>query len=367
VTALKAEAGYPHTLPVRVSPEWMVTQAPRSLLDEVIAARNQQLDAKKYMRAPVPYYIVDDILRKEVKKAPREGVVYTVFILNLPAHPSGYYYVDSSVGSACSTSSWVSEGSDRVIWIDLAAGPIERGAATSGDGAVTPAHIPFISDYVKAGYVEIHDLILSLSDWLRKTVSHVILPSLNHYPLLPFRTRYIKFVVIRDGRNRRPKFSTDLIKEQIRSIAALPGQDLTILPDHEESLETCDGCAMALAQSLKRHTSTFEVGGDLQIRMHPYLDSNELRRWLEDFEKRNPILLSGTTSKPAKSPPLVWGFGRRLRGPESDKPDVIPIYIFDLSGYDLLLLDRFHQALPFPDRVIAVQTESSRISLTSSA
>jgi hypothetical protein len=31
----------------------------------------------------------------------------------------------------------------------------------------------------------------------------------------------------------------------------LPRQELVILPDHEESLETCDGCAMALAQALK--------------------------------------------------------------------------------------------------------------------
>jgi hypothetical protein len=59
------------------------------------------------------------------------------------------------------------------------------------------------------------DLILSIADWLKKTVSHVILPSLDHYPLLPFRTRYLKFIVIRDARNRRPKFSTDLIKEQV--------------------------------------------------------------------------------------------------------------------------------------------------------
>lgn len=48
------------------------------------------------------------------------------------------------------------QGSDRVIWIDLAAGPIERGPATSGNGAVSPAHVPFVSDYIHTGHVEVH-------------------------------------------------------------------------------------------------------------------------------------------------------------------------------------------------------------------
>jgi hypothetical protein len=41
------------------------------------------------------------------------------------------------------------------------------------------------------------------------------------------------------------------------------------------------------------------VAGELQIRAHAYLDSEELRRGLEEFEKRNPFLLSGALPVPS--------------------------------------------------------------------
>jgi len=63
-----------------------------------------------------------------------------------------------------------------------------------------------------------------------------------------------------------------------------------------------------------------------------YLDSTELHHWLQQMQKG--------------------------LDPSIDKVLSIPIFLFDFDDSDLYLLDKQHQALSFPDMVIAVQAKT---------
>ena len=76
--------------------------------------------------------------------------------------------------------------------------------------------------------------------------------------------------------------------------------------------------------------------GETIYHSHQYLDSNALHYWLGKFEK---------TFYP-HSPVGVH---------------YVPVFIFDFSHTEMMLLDRKHQVVSFPDMVIGVQTEEENV------
>jgi len=96
----------------------------------------------------VPYEIIDRIVQT-VLEDPLP--TYTVYLLNLKPQTHGKYaYIYSESAKAayltkCLGSLWT--GKERYMWIDLAAGPVEYGPATSGEGYVKGEMLPIASTY----------------------------------------------------------------------------------------------------------------------------------------------------------------------------------------------------------------------------
>lgn len=96
----------------------------------------------------VRYEVVDDIIRAQLED-PLPS--YTIFLLNLKPQTRGKYaYIygdasDSNHQTRCLGTLWT--GKKRYIWVDLAAGPVEYGPASSGEGYVKGEMLPLASSY----------------------------------------------------------------------------------------------------------------------------------------------------------------------------------------------------------------------------
>lgn len=80
-----------------------------------------------------------------------------------------------------------------------------------------------------------------------------------------------------------------------------------------------------------------EAPSGVRTGVHPYLASKELRAWLQRFYHELPGLK-----------------GRTSHGGEL----VLPAFVYSLAEPMILLLDRFHQAVPFEDMVLGVQSRA---------
>lgn len=101
-----------------------------------------------FQHREVPYEVVDDLIKAHLE-TPLSS--YTIFLLNLKPQTQGKYaYVYSKSGAfshhtRCLGTLWA--GKDRYVWVDLAAGPVEYGPATSGEGYVKGEMLPLASSY----------------------------------------------------------------------------------------------------------------------------------------------------------------------------------------------------------------------------
>jgi hypothetical protein len=235
------------------------------------------------------------------------------------------------------------------MWIDLTAGPMELGPSTSGDGLVLKENLPRLSNFVTARdphAVKVDEFHASLAAFLRSATDHLVVPALDRFPI-PFRPKIeVRLYLIRDhpgtenaaasastrhaGRQRA--FDWPAVEHEVRRLA-LAGQSVTTSVK-ELSFQSCEPCVAAFAQSLKSHTSDVVRGG-LRTQVHQYLDSRELHDWLAHYA--------------AQVDPEPAGDVHR-----------VPVFVYDLARTSVLLLDRFHQALAFPDMVVAVRTRAAR-------
>jgi len=402
-TLIKAQHGESNTLPIRHKFTFNVAKANKKLnLGIQEAVQNAMMKGRA-----VPYTVVDAHIEKDFKDNPLP--VYTFYILNpkTPVQPGAgfalnYWYMHAEPGmratadkpsETCGGSVYVSK-TERYLWIDLTAGPVSYGPHTSGEGIVWPLSLPRPGRYIsESGYMSQIDVFLSdLSALVLKACLYVFNPSMHSDAVEFHKAIIVRLTVIHDHsewRNRTGlppteekfvnKFQWDAIKRELDQLP-LVGQRI-IYTKTETDFADCEKCAAAMTQALKSHTSTVLSGG-LRSHVHQYIDSVELHHWLQKLDPslRNPYD-SGYYRRNYYDDDIydddmyydrfyygeweddfAWPY---WEDPESHDEErrIIRVYLFDLRRTDLLLLDRFHQAVSFPDMVIGVQTRAGQSSL----
>lgn len=96
--------------------------------------------------------------------------------------------------------------------------------------------------------------------------------------------------------------------------------------------------ASAYTASLRDYVyaSSFESDTEIIYHNHQYLDSKLLHYWLNRLKNS-------------------------FFGTHANQKNLVPIFLFDFSFTDMMLLDKKYQAVSFPDMVIAIQNEESAV------
>ncbi len=136
-----------------------------------------------------------------------------------------------------------------------------------------------------------HELMAELAAIVRSSVKHLIVPSIDRFPVTYTKKVAINVVVIHDS----PDAPNDPINswanwdkrwapaaDELRSLG-LVGQTVSVVTDHVV-FDECELCVAAYTHSLKAHTSNVMIEGGLRTQVHRYLDSADMRDWLEHFE-----------------------------------------------------------------------------------
>ncbi len=406
---LHPKDGKSHDLPFTTHFFYRVSHANQKLASDITQAIQKYIDANQDVRESkdirIPYDVVDDVIARDHED---NKIGYAFYILN-PFLPSKgvdtFSYKISQLSSAtwddsrnfssptnllsarsvdadCGVSSWA--GQRGYGWIDLSSGPTAYGPKTNGEGIVLPGTVPRPDD-VFAEFLsqkKIKTMNVNLNSKQRQFVAQLaaqtvgfahsmVGPSIHKFPVNFMKEIVIQIVIIHDklhdfanhdhhhdgeepkeGNGDDPKVAKDKGQEDMwdavqtaLSSLALPGQRVRVYTYHVR-FEECELCVSAFTHALKVHSSPVAdpAQGGLRMQMHSYLDSAELKDWLEHFDH-----MFWGMNMPSVMPMGVQGSGESR---------ILTAFVFDLSSEQMLLLDRFHQAVAFDDMVIAIQTKA---------
>ncbi|EGG21751.1 hypothetical protein DFA_01637 [Cavenderia fasciculata] len=226
-----------------------------------------------------------------------------------------------------------SPGSGRYVWIDLSADMQSFGPLTKGTGTFMPDMLPTsrFSNTGSPNNLARMDpaTLLNLATFIQKTTHMLFTPPVLRFINYEWDQLEIRLIMVHDHQVNlleEEQFDWEEIKNQVKRIPLLPTQSITF---SKNSISLLDNvyAAQAKQNSLRVHHSGSKG-------TQSYLDSKELHHWLI---KHNLMFI----------PDIDTRFSRL----------VIPVFLFDISFTSLLLLDRTHQAVSFPDMVIAIQTQ----------
>ncbi|XP_051141228.1 uncharacterized protein LOC127258434 [Andrographis paniculata] len=335
-----------HHLSVSHSLHLSATLSPPSLAASLSSALNSHLiSTPSSLRTPlssVPYSLVDQIIRQDFEK---ENPInsFHIYIIHLGSQPKSYAYSytpgDSSPGyTKCLGSIWT--GSDRYLWIDLGAGPVDYGPALSGDGVLPKGEFhPLAAIHGRPKSQKA--LLRDLASLVWSAYQVLLVPSLR-IPVPFENTLIVEFVHIR-GEGGSIGLDWKVIEKNFmdeansRGLLLLGDQNLSF-KKYEVKFDECPICSFAVARSTTSYTSRY-LFDNYTLIVSEYLDSKRLHQAiLESFEE----------------------FRRVGKLPEEDFGRVLPVYVFDLDIHNMLLLDRYHQSVAFKDMVIAVRTKSTQ-------
>ena len=387
--------GAPHALPVRRRFVYTVSRAAPGLAAKIAAATKGAAEASG---GAVPVAAVDDLVRADYVEQRLSHA--TLYLLN-PAAPrklaheseehaqllqaaghardgggplptwwvtTKYWYTDdgagdgAGAGGGCGVTKWV--GRDRrYAWVDLTAGPLAYGAATAGDGIVTEHTMPRVHRFRLAlqshAIDAMQELSVELGALALQSARTLLAPPLWYLPRRSYST--IRLLVLQidqsspTTRSGVTRLDVGAIRREVEALA-LPGQRVELSVVHTSFAE-CAECVAAYAAAVKSHSSAVRtpdggggggegVAGDaLRTEVHSYLDSAELHRWLST---------QGVLRRFFDHEAVHGGD----RGGAAADELVVPAVVYALDVPHLLLLDRFHQAVAFPDAVVAVQTRA---------
>jgi len=287
----------------------------------------------------VPYEIIDRIVQT-VLEDPLP--TYTVYLLNLKPQTHGKYaYIYSESAKAayltkCLGSLWT--GKERYMWIDLAAGPVEYGPATSGEGYVKGEMLPIASTYSSSQQTT---LAADLASLVWSAARMLFVPAVR-IPVSFWTDLEVHFIHIKAGSKDDAADPKGLDFEALEALFLEKNKD-GLLFSHQNlkfqhaivSLADCPLCSAALSRAMRTYTARILLE-KYSLFLDYYLDSKTLHHFLSDFGNE-----------------LAEHAGIKHPGATTR---VIPVYVWDLDSERQLLLDRFHQVMPFRDMVIAVRT-----------
>jgi len=341
-----------------------VSSAPKSLARELGAALSSAVTralegappgaGSGTVPARVPHSVTDALVAADYRAT---KVAHTHYLVNPPAPPFPYVY--SYPGGGCDGTLWV--GKARYAWVDLAASPVAYGPlrrdAVSG-GVVTPHTFPRPASFSPPGAALAavapptppaarRELVASLLGLVRSAAAQLLAPPLAHAPRTLHRHTQLLIVRITDAPappagggagGAVAGLDTEVLRRELLG-CQLGAAGLSVSVT-ELSLGSCDGCALALAASLRALAPTAgEHEAGLQAAERHIVDSRSLRAWMQRLA---PAMQAAGLFKLADD-----GGSRTL-----------PLYLFDLARHETLLLDGRHVALGFPDMALALRTRA---------
>ncbi|GAM25077.1 hypothetical protein SAMD00019534_082520 [Acytostelium subglobosum LB1] len=286
----------------------------------------------------IGYDIIDSIIASDYNLVDKNNA-YTIYILNNDISQSYSYSQIPNLAQAdkqqrtpfyCTTKMWQcrGDGGGRYMWIDLTADAVNFGPVTKGTGSVIASQLPRHASGSSDRFLN------DIGTFVHQTTRQLIAPPIGHMMNFDWTHLEVRLIMVHDHKvgilEQSERFDWDEIRKQLKSIKLLPDQSISF-SKAEISLLDNIYAAQAKQSSLRVHHSGTK--GTQQ-----YLDSADLHYWLQQHN---------------------LDFVPELDNRNSDSR-VIPVFLFDISFKDLLLLDRMHQAVSFDDMVIAIQTQSQR-------
>ncbi|XP_002991053.2 uncharacterized protein LOC9634447 [Selaginella moellendorffii] len=293
--------------------------------------------------APVPYTVVDELVRADLAKPLAS---YVIYILNLKrqARSYGYDYQPGdgdelhSAFTKCLGNLWM--GRERYVWIDLAAGPIEYGPALSGEGLVLRSELyPYAAAFhespaQKALLADLAALVWSASQMLLAPAMRIPV-----YYDRELEVHFFHFKHVDGGDSEQIKWEE--IEETFRKEASegllFHGQSL-VFKRFTIDMDECALCSALLARSTKSYTSRVLIDR-YSLFVNDYIDSKQLHYLLAENQAE--------LEKMAGSSGSSNNFMARI----------VPVYVFDLKSDRIVMLDRDHQSMAFRDMIIAIRSK----------
>ncbi|KAL2613662.1 hypothetical protein R1flu_025354 [Riccia fluitans] len=340
----------PHELMIKTKITVEVTRVGRQLTEKVYTAVKTHLDKSAPATTStrfyyntiqgVPYKIVDDIIQADLEK-PLSS--YTVYILHTRAQDVNYGYEygagsQSNFYPKCFGTFWT--GKDRYMWIDIAAGPVEYGPSSSGEGYVKGEMFPSAQSYGVNQYQNV--LMADLAAMIWSAARLLFVPSVR-IPVSFEPDTEVHIIHIQGANTTEDSKGIELklIEEAFLSekeSLLLPQQKLRFKYFNLQS-KNCALCAAALARAHRTYTARIFLKG-YSLFVDDYLDSKHLHEFLSEFGSELEEKM-GIESEPSAH--------------------VLPVYVLDVDSDRQLLLDRYHQVIPFRDMVIAVRSKAGQV------
>lgn len=398
-----------------------VSAAPRSLAAQLavaleaaaLAAPSASGNASSL--ALVPHSVADSLVAADFRAAAAtRGASYALYVLN-PAPPGSrpYAYAFPGRGQPCAATLWAARA--RYAWLDLSAGPVAYGPRSAREtraGGVSPASFPRpagafsrgaggelrapgadgVAAATAGGATSSREgraqLAATLLGIVRAASHQLLAPPLAHAPVGLWRHTEVALLRVSDVlEDTRPDatsssaasgavsgFDAEALRREL--LAAQLGPAAVSVTVRELSFGTCELCGVAFATALRsRAPETLPPpgavnAGDNQPRERAVLDAAELARnlaaLLPAMRRDGALRVEGTVpadesdaagKTPGRSAAFVRGGDRR----------VLPIFLFDLSRPEVLLLDGTATTVAFPDLAVAVRTRSGEALLPHAA
>uniref|UniRef100_A0A1D1Z3A7 Protein CrcB n=1 Tax=Anthurium amnicola TaxID=1678845 RepID=A0A1D1Z3A7_9ARAE len=337
--------GYnPHHLVVSHALHLDASLAAPHLASEVAGAVRSHIGASpaplhRSALQPVPYSTVDAIVRRDFQKEHADSApALYIYLLDLGSQSKPYAYTydaqDASPAySKCLGSIWT--GSERYVWIDLGAGPVDYGPALSGEGVLPRGEFhPLASLHGRPKSEKA--LLADLASLILSAYHALLVPSLR-IPVFYESELLVRFIHVHaSDTHDSAGLDWNSIERTIKDGGLLLGGQTLRFETYEVKFSECPICSFAVSRSTNFYTSRF-LFDNYTLIVSEYLDSKRLHQVLVDS---------------------VAEIQRLAKMTDEEVGRILPVYVFDLDYDKLLLLDRYHQAVAFRDMVIAVRTRS---------
>ena len=397
-----------------------VSAAPRSLAAQLAVALEAAALAAPSGNASslalVPHSVADALVAADFRAAAAtRGASYALYVLN-PAPPRSrpYAYSFPGRGQPCAATLWAARA--RYAWLDLSAGPVAYGPRSAREmraGGVSPASFPRPAGaFARGAAGELRapgadgvaaataggatssregraQLAATLLGVVRAASQQLLAPPLAHAPVGLWRHTEVALLRVSDVlEDTRPNatssssaasgavsgFDAEALRREL--LAAQLGPATVSVTVRELSFGTCELCGVAFATALRSRAPDALPppgavnAGDNTPRERAVLDAAELARnlaaLLPAMRRDGALRVEGTVpadesdaagKPPGRSGAFVRGGDRR----------VLPIFLFDLSRPEALLLDGTETAVAFPDIAVAVRTRAGEAPLPHAA
>lgn len=245
----------------------------------------------------------------------------------------------------------------RLIWIDLAAGPLRYGPSSSGTGTVTHVTFPSAFEEVlhttekpasaaeeKRVWVERSEFLVSLAVLLQKTAQQLLVPSVyraspSAMQMRPWESLRFKLYWVRevpparlDDQEVVARFNASIVEELIAEELGW-FDDLPVHFDMRERATPLGGVfelSYAYFESLR---TTTNAHGDLERHLDGAALHRHLRKWL----------------------------GLDSHKPVDDHKAVVPIFLFDFLSPSVTLFESKQRLQVFDDMAVLLRFPSGKI------